>query len=83
MITQQPNNLPITDGKGMMSSRFYNWQLDVSNLSVLTGAGSPEGIVAAQPTRFYMDTTGSAGSVLYIKQLSDIGGDRSMGWIAV
>jgi hypothetical protein len=49
----------------------------------MSGAGSPEGVVQAQPTALYMDTTGSSGSILYIKQLPAIAGDRRAGWILV
>jgi len=62
---------------------FYNWVLNVTNFSVLTGSGSPEGVVEARPTRLYMDTAGTSGNILYIKRDADISGDRKMGWILV
>lgn len=50
------------------------------NLStILTGTGSPEGAVTANPTALYMDESGSAGSILYIKQT----GTGNTGWILV
>jgi len=82
MITQLDPKLPITK-EDMMEDRFFNWQLNVSNLSVLTGAGSPESVVAARPTRLYMDTAGTAGAILYVKRDADIAGDRTQGWILV
>lgn len=82
MTTQLDHKLPITKD-GMMEDRFFNWHLNVSNLSILSGAGSPEGVVAARPTRLYMDTAGTAGAILYVKRGADIAGDRTQGWILV
>ena len=82
MIPQLDPKLPITKDN-MMLDRFFNWMLNVSNLSMLTGTGSPEGVVSARPERLYMDTAGAAGAILYIKRDADIGGNRSLGWILV
>lgn len=68
---------------GSLAPRPYNWMLDVTRLSILSGSGSPEGVVEALPTRLYMDTAGTAGSILYVKRDADIGGDRTQGWILV
>ncbi len=78
MITQ-PGRQNIKD----LDEVFYNWVLNVTNMSVLTGSGSPEGVVSARSTRLYMDTAGSAGSILYIKRDESIAGDRTQGWILV
>lgn len=78
MITQ-----PNRDQLYQDSDIFYNWVLNVTNMSILTGSGSPEGVVQAQPTRLYMNTAGTAGSILYIKRDADVSGDRSQGWILV
>ena len=83
LITQQIRQIPIINEKGMMTDAFYLWMLSVSNLDPILGAGSPEGAVTATPGRLYVNTSGSAGSVLYVKQLSDISGDRSKGWLLV
>jgi hypothetical protein len=47
--------------------------------TVLSGTGSPEGVVEAEPTKLYMDDSGSAGSILYIKKT----GTGNTGWILV
>lgn len=50
------------------------------NLSeILTGTGSPEGVIEAEPTQLYMDESGSAGNILYIKKT----GTGDTGWILV
>lgn len=82
MITQPDRKLPVTKD-GFSTEVFFNWMLNVTNMSVLKGIGSPEGVVQARSTRFYMDSTGVSGSILYIKRDDDIAGDRSQGWVLV
>lgn len=43
------------------------------------GAGSPEGVISAEPKKLYMDTAGTAGSILYIKKT----GAGNTGWVVV
>lgn len=83
MITQVPRQIPIVGANGGMLDIFFQWMLNVSNLAVIEGTGSPEGVIEARTTRFYMDVAGGAGTVLYIKRLNDIGGDRTQGWTLV
>lgn len=83
MINQLIRDLPIVDDKGMMTQRTLEWTRNVTNLSIITGTGSPEGVIEAQTTTLYMNESGTAGSILYIKKLADIGGDRKQGWILV
>lgn len=56
---------------------------EVARLNILTGSGSPEGVVEARRGRLYMDTSGTAGSILYAKRDDDIAGNRKEGWILV
>lgn len=51
----------------------------VNENTVLSGSGSPEGVVTANPKRLYMDTAGTAGSILYVKQTGTV----KTGWILV
>ena len=71
------------DKPGIMNRRFYEWQREVSLLSPLDGVGSPEGVVEANQFREYIDTTGAAGAIKYVKRDADIAGDRTMGWILI
>ncbi len=75
--------LPITDKDGIMSQIFRTWVQLVSNSTVIIGSGSPEGVVSANQGRQYMDSSGIAGAILYIKRDPDIGGDTKQGWILV
>jgi hypothetical protein len=49
----------------------------------LTGEGSPEGVVEALQFTLYLDTTGVSGAIEYRKMLTDIAGNKTMGWVAV
>lgn len=72
----QPDN-------GLMTQAFQRTMAQVQERGLLIGTGSPETVVEAQQGIMYMDETGAVGAVLYIKQVADISGDRSTGWIAI
>ena len=75
---------PIVDDNGLMNQEMRDWVDTVSFFGYIrTGLGSPEGLVEARVTALYMDTSGSAGSILYIKRDNDVGGDTTKGWILV
>lgn len=74
---------PIVDDNGVMLPATARWAELVSKTGVIVGTGTPEGSVEAIVSQLYMDDSGSAGSILYIKKLPDIGGDKSQGWILV
>jgi hypothetical protein len=46
---------------------------------VLTGVGSPEGVVTASVGQLYTDTAGGAGTTLYVKES---GVNTKTGWAA-
>lgn len=71
----------VVDAQGRPTQDLSLFAEQVAKLFPIVGSGSPEGVVEAEQSRFYMDETGTP--VLYIKQLSDISGDRSQGWVAV
>lgn len=77
------SNTPIVTGDGVMSDIFQRWMSQITRNDLLIGTGSPEGAIEAQIGREYMDDAGAAGAVKFIKQLPDIGGDRTLGWVAV
>lgn len=76
-------SFPIVDSNGVMTDEFQRWVNEMTGLSLLVGTGSPEGVIAAEVGKEYLDDAGGAGAVKYIKQLADIGGDRTQGWVAV
>jgi len=71
-----PNN-------GIIRDAFNVWVKQVTDSGLLIGTGTPVGNVEAERGKFYMDDAGAAGSVLFIKQLADVAGDRTQGWVAV
>lgn len=76
-------SIKVVDQQGRPTQELNLFSEAVSRLSIIVGSGSPEGLVEAERTRLYMDETGASGSILYIKKLNDISGDRSQGWITV
>jgi len=74
---------PIVDENGHPGDEFYRWMTDITRLDLLVGTGSPEGVIEATVGREYLDDAGVAGAVKYIKQLADIAGDRTKGWVAI
>lgn len=83
MIANPDANTPIVDENGVMNDTFQRWVNDVSNEGLIIGTGTPEGNIIANVGREYLDQAGSAGAVKFIKQIADIAGDRTKGWVAV
>jgi hypothetical protein len=73
----------IVSEQGNMTQVMNTFADQVTENSLIIGTGTPETVIPANQGRFYMDETGLAGSVLFIKQLSDIGGDNKQGWVAI
>lgn len=48
-----------------------------TDCGLYAGAGSPEGVVTANPGSLYLNTSGGAGTSLYVKQ----SGASNTGWI--
>jgi hypothetical protein len=73
---------PLLDGNHP-SDAMSEWLEQVTrqaNLNeILRGTGSPETAVTANPTQLYMDESGTAGNILYIKK----SGLEKTGWILV
>ena len=74
---------PIVFTDGTMQAAFRDFLLKIGNQQPIVGEGSPEGVVTAPLYSVYLDSTGSAGSIQYRKMAAEIGGDTSMGWLAV
>lgn len=74
---------PVVDEVGRPLRNLNLFSEALSRITILSGAGSPEGVVPSRSKRLYMDTAGAAGSILYIKQVDDVAGDKTLGWILV
>jgi len=82
-VIKQPIKGQAITEDGVLTERAYQMMRLLVQLDILEGSGSPEGVIAAQPRRLYMNTAGTAGSILYIKRDADVAGDTSQGWILV
>jgi len=83
MITSLERFLSWVDSSGRPTDRTAEFIEDITRQvnenTVLSGAGTPESNVTANPKRLYMDTTGTAGNILYVKKT----GTGKTGWILV
>ena len=82
-ITPPHATQPIIDNEGKMEQVFRTWTQDITRLDLIVGTGSPEGVIDAEQGREFMDSTGTAGAIKYIKRDSAIGGDSTQGWILI
>ena len=84
LIPSLDANTAIVNEDGTMTDVFQRWMKQVTDLDLIVGTGSPEGVIEANVGREYLDDTGLAGAVKYIKQEPDDGaGDKTIGWVAV
>lgn len=64
---------------------FRDWAREITQevnfRSLITGSGSPEGIVSARKGKEYFDDTGAPSNNRYTKQVNDVAGDETLGWI--
>lgn len=82
-ITTPDSASPLVDPEGRATDEFQRYLDQVTQLDLIVGTGSPEGNIEANVGREYLDDAGAAGAVKFIKQLADIGGDKSQGWVAI
>lgn len=71
-------NESVVDENGIPTQKLQIFSEEVARFEILSGVGSPNGVVSARMKRLYMEElTGQ----LYIKRVNDIGGDTTMGWV--
>ena len=76
--------MPLTNPlNGLAVDQFRNFLLQVEQRGLIIGSGSPLGVIEAQQGVEYMDENGIAGAIKWIKQAADIGGDKTLGWVAI
>lgn len=83
MVDLLRTSIPVVDKDGKPLRILQLFSEDVARMATIIGIGSPEGVVEAIVGREYLDTTGAPGLVKYVKQLPDIGGNRTMGWVPI
>lgn len=83
-INQINFTLPLIDRtNGFPTDQLRLFILQTVERGLIIGSGSPDGVVQARQGVEYMDEDALAGSVKWIKQKADIGGDKTLGWIAI
>lgn len=84
-MPQDPTKLvvtePVVEADDTASQVFRTWAQKVSNSVPIVGSGTPEGVLEAPQYSVYVDETTATAPTVYRKMLTDIGGDRSKGWI--
>jgi hypothetical protein len=74
---------PIVGDNGVMADAFRVWTQGVNLGTPIVNSGSPEGVVAARQFQLCINSAGTTGTLLYVKMLPEISGDRKRGWVAV
>ncbi len=74
---------PIVESTGSMTLQTRSFFRQLIDRALIIGSGSPEGVVEAEIGSSYMDDTGTAGNIMYLKRDDNIAGDKSQGWILV
>jgi len=82
-VVQPSSDRALTGEQGAPSTQFNTWLRLISERALIIGTGAPENVIEANQGALYLDETGGAGNLLYIKRNADIGGDRTQGWILV
>lgn len=82
-VAQPSPDRAMINENGTPSNQMMYWTRIISNQALIIGTGNPEGVVESVQGGTYMDDTGTAGNILYIKRDADIGGDITQGWILV
>jgi hypothetical protein len=83
MIPQLSAAQPIVDKDGTMEPAFRDQMNRFWAQYPLAGAGDPNGVVEGDYLQLYIDVEGTTGSIEYRKMLPDVGGDKTLGWVAV
>ena len=81
MLNRLDRMTSVVDAEGRPLQNLQLFSEELVAMTLIIGSGSPEGVYAARQGREYMDQTGTTGSIKWIKKLSDIGGNKTMGWI--
>jgi len=86
-IVPPDSQKPITEQNMTMFYVFREWTIAITNevndRALLFGTGNPENVVSAKKGQEYMDESGTASNIKYIKKVDDIAGDTKQGWILI
>lgn len=82
-INPPPVNIPVVDKNGNASNELTSWFQVITDRAIIIGSGSPDGVIEAYQGAEYMDLNGVASAIKYIKQFSDVGGNKTLGWVLI
>jgi len=85
-VTEASTFRPGSDGVTDLGASNKKWDVAYTNevnlgggARIITGTGSPEGVVNTNPGAIYINTSGGSGTTLYVKET---GVGSSSGWVA-
>ena len=82
-ITELSTDRPIVEKDGTLTLQSRTYFRQITERAVIVGSGSPDGVVEATQGATYIDEDASLGSVFYVKQKQNVGGDNSLGWALI
>lgn len=82
-ITAPSPDRPLVNAQGIQEQQTRFFLKVLADRALIIGQGSPVGVVEALQGASYMDEIAPIGSVLYMKQLDNVGGDKTQGWVLI
>lgn len=76
-VTQRTQRIHVTPSSKAVSTENAG-PIGPAGIGFVQGSGSPEGVVTASPGTAYLNTSGGAGTTLYVKE----SGTGNTGWVA-
>ena len=68
---------------GSLEPAFQLFSQSLANRALIIGEGAPESVIEASQGALYMNESGTAGAILYVKKSADVAGNKTEGWILV
>ena len=82
VVSLNPSNSLMRED-GSLQPAFQLFAQSLANRALIISSGSPESVIEANQGALYMDDTGTAGAILYVKKSADVAGNKTQGWILV
>jgi len=71
--------IPVEADISITESQISDFGSYVTTATIMSGSGSPEGVITASPPCLYLNTDGGTSTTLYVKETGE---DTNTGWIA-
>jgi hypothetical protein len=76
-----PKTRPFVDDNALLNTEGRTAFEQIESRIAITGSGNPEGVVQSVTGGVYYDLLGSTGSIIYVKMVDSIAGDKTTGWV--